>query len=94
MPSRRRAPFHTQVLPTDRSVSVSVSDVSGLVGVSISVSGLSVAAYVCPPAHMRTQFVIASSGGRRRAAHGVVWPTQQLPPRRANLLALARTDLT
>ncbi len=26
-----RPPFHTQVLPTDRSVSVSVSDLSGLV---------------------------------------------------------------
>ena len=89
----RHPSFHTQVLPTDRSVSVSVSDVSGLVGVSISVSVLSVAAYACPPAHTRTQFVTASSGGRRPASHEVVCPTQQLPSRRANLLAVARTDL-
>ena len=66
------APFRTQVLPTDHSGSVTVSDVSGLVGVRLSVSVLSVAAYACPPAHTRTRFGTVSSGGRRPGSHQVV----------------------
>ena len=44
--------------------------------VRIRVSVLSVVAYACPPAHTRTRFGTASSGGRRPASHQVVWPAR------------------